>query len=113
MDIIDLPFDIYDTFIVEKKYGFNKIKPVTFFIDFLKDWLLTILIGAPILATIFYIFISLDKTKQEWESGLKKTKIPGSHYMVDENFKSVLAQYFGINSIPRYVIINKNGKLDK
>ncbi len=61
MDIIDLPFDIYDTFIVEKKYGFNKMTPLTFFIDFLKDWLLTILIGAPILAAIFYIFISLDK----------------------------------------------------
>lgn len=61
MDIIDLPFDIYDTFIVEKKYGFNKMKPMTFFMDFLKDWLLTILIGAPILAAIFYIFISLDK----------------------------------------------------
>ncbi|MCK5582443.1 MAG: M48 family metallopeptidase [Elusimicrobiales bacterium] len=61
MDIIDLPFDIYDTFIIEKKYGFNKIKPMIFFTDFLKDWLLTILIGAPILAAIFYIFISLDK----------------------------------------------------
>ncbi|MCG2725677.1 MAG: hypothetical protein L6420_05370 [Elusimicrobia bacterium] len=61
MDIIDLPFDIYDTFIIEKKYGFNKMKPATFIIDFLKDWLLTILIGAPILTAIFYIFISLDK----------------------------------------------------
>ena len=60
-DIIDLPFDIYDTFIIEKKYGFNKMKPATFILDFLKDWLLTILIGAPILAAIFYIFISLDK----------------------------------------------------
>ena len=58
MDALELPFDIYDTFIIEKKYGFNKTKPKTFILDFLKDWLLTIIIGAPLIAAVLYIFTS-------------------------------------------------------
>jgi STE24 endopeptidase len=55
-DILNIPFSIYDTFILEEKYGFNKTKPKTFFFDKLKGWLLGALIGGGLLALIIFIY---------------------------------------------------------
>ena len=54
--IIALPFDLYDTFVLEEKYGFNKTTPKTFVVDRLKGILLAAVLGAPILALIFWFF---------------------------------------------------------
>src|SRR5690606_12172463 len=48
-DIIGLPFQLYATFVIEEKYGFNKTSPRTFFLDKLKGYLLAAVIGAPLL----------------------------------------------------------------
>ncbi len=48
-DIINIPFQIYGTFVLEEKYGFNKTTPKTFVLDKLKGYLLTIIIGGGIL----------------------------------------------------------------
>jgi len=44
--ILDVPFEIYKTFVIEEKYGFNKTTPKTFILDTFKSWMLT-LIFAP------------------------------------------------------------------
>lgn len=54
--IISLPFSIYNTFVIEEKYGFNKTTAKTFIIDLLKGLLLTVLLGAPIFALVLWIF---------------------------------------------------------
>ena len=54
--IIGLPFSIYRTFVIEEKFGFNKTTPKTFTIDLLKGWLISILIGFPLLALILWFF---------------------------------------------------------
>jgi thiol-disulfide isomerase/thioredoxin len=64
-------------------------------------------------AEVEFIFMALDKTETAWRSGLAKTKIPGNHYWIKDNFNSALIKYLIINAIPRYVIINKTGKLEK
>ena len=51
-----IPFSIYDTFVIEEKYGFNKTTPKTFVVDILKGLFLTVLLGAPIFALILWIF---------------------------------------------------------
>lgn len=51
-----LPFQIYDTFVIEEKYGFNKTTPKTFLLDQVKGLLLGILIGAPLFAALIYFF---------------------------------------------------------
>lgn len=51
--LISLPFELYDTFVIEEKYGFNKTTLATFFADKAKGLLLAIAIGAPILAIVF------------------------------------------------------------
>ena len=55
-DIITTPFSFYHNFVIEEKYGFNKSTKKLFFIDKLKGWLLSILIGGGILAMIVWFY---------------------------------------------------------
>lgn len=55
-DLLDLPFDIYGTFVVEAKFGFNKTTPATFVLDKLKGYALAGLIGGGLLALIVFIY---------------------------------------------------------
>jgi STE24 endopeptidase len=55
-DLLDLPFDIYGTFVVEARFGFNKMSIKTFIMDKLKGYLLAGLIGGGLLALIVFIY---------------------------------------------------------
>ncbi|WP_193213694.1 M48 family metallopeptidase [Luteolibacter marinus] len=55
--LVHLPFSIYDTFVIEEKFGFNKTTPRTFVIDQFKGLLLAALLGLPLAAGILWIFI--------------------------------------------------------
>jgi len=57
--ILSLPFDLYDTFVIENRFGFNKTTMGTFIADRLKGIMLSILIGGPLLAAIL---LFLQKT---------------------------------------------------
>ncbi len=39
-EVLMLPFEIYHTFVIEQKYGFNRTTVGTFFVDRLKEWLI-------------------------------------------------------------------------
>ena len=54
--LVGLPFSIYETFVIEERYGFNKTTPRTFATDILKGLLLTLLIGGPVFAAILWFF---------------------------------------------------------
>jgi STE24 endopeptidase len=56
-DILNTPFSLYDTFVIEQHYGFNKTSIRTFFIDKLKGWLLAIIIGGGLLALITWLYL--------------------------------------------------------
>lgn len=56
--ILSLPFSIYSIFVIEEKFGFNKTTPRTFVLDLIKSLLLSLVLGAPILALILYIIDS-------------------------------------------------------
>tara|TARA_B100000900_G_scaffold404128_1_gene412077 strand:- start:1734 stop:2960 length:1227 start_codon:yes stop_codon:yes gene_type:complete len=47
--LISLPFSYYNTFVIEEKFGFNRTTKTTFFIDFIKSFFLSILIGGLLL----------------------------------------------------------------
>ncbi len=55
-DLLTTPFSIYDTFVIEEKFGFNKTTPKTFVLDKLKGYLLGAIIGGGLLALIIYIY---------------------------------------------------------
>ncbi len=54
-DVLTIPFQLYSTFIIEEKYGFNKTTYRTFFADKLKGYFLAAVIGAPLLALLIYL----------------------------------------------------------
>lgn len=60
--LLSLPFTIYDTFVIEEKFGFNKTTPRTFIFDMFKNLLLSIIIGGGLLLLILHIY----HATQEW-----------------------------------------------
>ena len=54
--ILSLPFDIYATFVIEERFGFNKTTPRTFMLDQIKMLALSVVIGGPLLAGVLTFF---------------------------------------------------------
>jgi len=55
-DIIGIPFEIYDTFVIEQKFGFNKVTPKLYVADKLKAYGMTIVLGGGILSAVVWIY---------------------------------------------------------
>jgi STE24 endopeptidase len=55
---IDLPFDYYRQFVLEQRFGFNKMTPRLFFTDLIKNTLLGAVIGLPLLWVILTLMNS-------------------------------------------------------
>ena len=60
-DIINIPFGLYDTFVIEKKYGFNTMTIMTFITDHIKSWFIALLIGVPVLGLITWFYYKTGK----------------------------------------------------
>lgn len=58
-EIIHIPFNIYDTFVIEEKFGFNKTTPKLFVFDKIKGWVLTAIIGGGLLALITWFYVTV------------------------------------------------------
>ena len=55
-DILSTPFDVYDTFVIEEKFGFNKTTPKTYILDKIKGWILALIIGGGLLAVFVWFY---------------------------------------------------------
>jgi STE24 endopeptidase len=60
-DIINIPFGYYDTFVIEKKYGFNTMTVRTFITDHIKSWFIALLVGGPVLGLITWFYYKTGK----------------------------------------------------
>jgi len=60
-ELVSIPFSAYKTFVIEKKYGFNRTDLKTFILDIIKSLILCIIIGGIIFALIMWLFIKLGK----------------------------------------------------
>ncbi|WP_075589996.1 M48 family metallopeptidase [Labilibacter marinus] len=54
--VLNMPFSLYSTFVIEEKFGFNKTTPKTFVLDFIKSLLIGALLGGGILALIVWFY---------------------------------------------------------
>jgi len=55
-DIINIPFSLYETFVIEKRYGFNTMTIRTFITDHIKSWFIALLVGIPVLGLITWFY---------------------------------------------------------
>jgi thiol-disulfide isomerase/thioredoxin len=58
-----------------------------------------------------YVFISMDKTADKWKQGIVKHEIKGEHFMANDQMKGVFGKAIDLDWIPRYIIIDKTGKI--
>ena len=64
--LIDLPLTLYKTFIIDEKFGFNRMTKYIFITDIIKQLILSIVIGIPLLLISLWIITSLGSLWWLW-----------------------------------------------
>lgn len=57
-EILDLPFSLYQTFVIEEKFGFNKMTIGLYFADMAKKFLISLMLGIPIIYFLVWVIKS-------------------------------------------------------
>jgi STE24 endopeptidase len=57
-DLASMPFSYYNTFVIEEKYGFNKMSKTTFFMDKLKGLGMLVVVGGLLLGAVTWFYES-------------------------------------------------------
>lgn len=65
-DLVSLPFQVHATFGLEERFGFNRTTPATFVMDRLKGYLLTLVLGGPLLAGLLWLFSRWGSSAWFW-----------------------------------------------
>jgi STE24 endopeptidase len=60
--LVNLPFKIYSTFVIEEKYGFNTMNSKTFVIDLVKTIFVSVILFTPLISLLLWV-LSID---QNW-----------------------------------------------
>ncbi len=60
---------------------------------------------------VAYVFLSADKTNEAWLKGIEKHALVGDHYLMEGGMKGSFGQSIDLNWIPRYIILDKTGKI--
>ncbi|MCF6360592.1 MAG: M48 family metallopeptidase [Cyclobacteriaceae bacterium] len=58
-DLMGIPFQLYSTFVIEEKFGFNKTTPKLFILDKLKGYGLGAILGGVLLYVLLFLLTSL------------------------------------------------------
>ena len=63
MTVLDLPISVYRTFKLEESFGFNKMTPKIFVMDMIKNGVVGLLIGTPLLLLVLWI---MENSGSNW-----------------------------------------------
>jgi thiol-disulfide isomerase/thioredoxin len=58
-----------------------------------------------------YVFISMDKSFDKWQAGIEKHELKGDHYWATDGMKGEFGKSINLDWIPRYIILDKKGKI--
>ncbi len=64
--LVELPFALYRTFVLEKRYGFNRMTPPLFAADTAREALLAAFIGLPVLAAVLWLMMAMGTLWWLW-----------------------------------------------
>lgn len=70
MTLVEIPTSVYQTFVIEEKFGFNKSTPQRFIKDQLLQLALVAAIGMPLLALILWVMDSIGSLWWLWAWGI-------------------------------------------
>lgn len=54
-EVVAVPLSIYRNFVIEEKHGFNKLTAKTYIADTIKEWIMGVVIGAPLIALAVWV----------------------------------------------------------
>ncbi|GAB2539021.1 TlpA family protein disulfide reductase [Spirosoma aerophilum] len=60
---------------------------------------------------VVFLYLSIDDTETVWKRALNSLQLSGEQGFSKGGWNSRTVQYFGIQSIPRYILINKKGQV--
>ncbi|ODU07107.1 MAG: peptidase M48 [Rubrivivax sp. SCN 71-131] len=64
--LLELPLDAYGTFVLEQRFGFNRVTPALFVADLLRGALLAAVIGLPLAALVLWIMAAAGALWWVW-----------------------------------------------
>ncbi|MFA5982420.1 MAG: M48 family metallopeptidase [Methylococcaceae bacterium] len=88
--LVDLPISLYQTFVIEAKYGFNKSTRTQFIKDQLLQLALSAIIGLPLLALILWVMDGLGSSWWLWAWAI----LMGFSLLMSWLFPTVIAPLF-------------------
>ncbi len=66
MGLLELPFTLWRTFVIEAKYGFNRTTIKLFLVDLFKQSVLTVLIGVPLVLAVLWLMQAMGSLWWLW-----------------------------------------------
>ena len=103
---------------VEFKKIVNQNKGKYIFIDVWAGWCPDCIKGLPGVKKLqkkyietHFVFISLDRNINAWRNNIKRFSINGEHYYAKKGWKSKFASNINLDWIPRYIVIDPEGKV--
>ena len=60
---------------------------------------------------VVYVFLSCDKTVDKWKEGIRKHDLNGEHFLIKDGMKGAFGKAIDLDWIPRYIIVDKLGKI--
>jgi len=58
-----------------------------------------------------FVYLCYSSTENDWKNVLKEFNIQGDHYLLTSEQVSYFSKMFNISSAPRYILINKEGRI--
>lgn len=57
------------------------------------------------------LFLSMDRTVENWKIGIEKHELKGDHFMANDQMKGAFGKAIDLDWVPRYIIVDKTGKI--
>ena len=60
---------------------------------------------------IIFLFLSVDKTQNNWKKGIEKHNIKGAHYYMLSGWDGDFGEFVDLDWTPRYIVVDKDQKI--
>lgn len=98
---------------------FQEHKGKVLIVDFWASWCRDCILALPKTKQLMeqnpdveFVYFSLDRSMEQWKKGLDKYEISGKdNYWFDEGWKNKFNDYVDLNWVPRFLLVDQNGKI--